>query len=346
MSESRLIIATNNNNEGCAIVNWTQVPDNEIRYNTNDKEEVMKAKSKERKRCKVAEQAWQEEQAWLEAKRVAREQAEAERAEREKAERIAWEAEEQRVCKDEERRKAKEEREAERRCKAEAGKGDEAGASGSEASEVKKVVMDPSCMRCAWAQVVCKFLVDGNKKRVACVRCNQSKGKCWWPGDGKDSEASPKVASKVDKGKKQKADDGTPEPGLSQKKRAKSKLTKVLETDEPEVGGSRVRKAGAGGFPGLEDKLKWLIDVTGLIANNLVGLFEAHETVAKNSGRITNALEAMLNESYGFSMAVSPSDLGSSELNSNKLHEEAKWLKAHGKDEEEESKEEDESMAE
>ncbi|KIO11373.1 hypothetical protein M404DRAFT_20820 [Pisolithus tinctorius Marx 270] len=338
MSDSRPIAATDNDDEGWVVIDWTQLPDDDIRYDTDDEEEVMKAKAKERKRRKAAEQAWQEEQARLEAKRAAREKA--------KTERIAQEAKEQRVCEEEERCKAKEEREAKRRCKAKAGKGDEARAGGSKAGEVKKVVMDPGCTRCARAQVVCEFLVDGNKKRVACVCCNQSKGKCWWPGDGKDSEAGPKVASKANKGKKRKADNGTPEPGPSQKKRAKSKPTEVLEIDEPEVGGSGVRKAGAGRFPGLEDKLEWLIDVAGLIANNLVGLFEAHEAVAENSGRIADTLEAMLDESYGFGMAMSPSDLGSSELDSNKLHEEAEWLKTHGEDEEEESGGEDEPMAE
>ncbi|KIN95088.1 hypothetical protein M404DRAFT_34479 [Pisolithus tinctorius Marx 270] len=299
MSDSRPITATDNDDEGQVVIDWTQLPDDDIRYDTDDEEEVMK-----------------EEQAQLEAERVVREKAETER--------IAWEAEEQR---------------------AEAGKGDEARADGSEASKVKKVVMDPSCTCCARAQVICKFLVDSNKKQVACVRCNQSKGKCRWPGDGKDSEAGPKVASKADKGKKRKADDGMPEPGLSQKKRVKLKPTKVLEIDKPEVGGSGARKARAGRFLGLEDKLERLIDVAGLIANNLAGLFEAHEAVAENSGRIADALEAMLDESYGFGMAVSPSDSGSSKLDSDELHEEAEWLKTHGEDEEEESGGEDEPMA-
>ncbi|KIN96094.1 hypothetical protein M404DRAFT_33573 [Pisolithus tinctorius Marx 270] len=328
MSDSRPISTTGNNDEGRVVIDWSQVSDDAIRYDTNNKEEMMRAKAKERKRRKVAEQARREEQARLEAERVAREQAEAERAEREKVERVAQEAKEQRVCEDEERRKAEEEREAD------------------EAGEVKKVVMDPSCMRCAQAQVICEFLVDSNKKRVACVHCNQSKGKCWWPGDGKDSEAGPKVASKADKGKKRKADDGTPKPGPSQKKRVKSKPTEVLEINEPEVGGSGARKAGAGGFPGLEDKLERLIDVAGLIANNLAGLFEAHEAVAENSGRIADALEAMLDKSYSFGMAMSPSDSGSSELDSDELREEAGWLKTHSEDEEEESGGEDESMAE
>ncbi|KIN99664.1 hypothetical protein M404DRAFT_30333 [Pisolithus tinctorius Marx 270] len=332
MSDSRLITVTDNNDKGQVIIDWTQVPDDNIRYDTDDEEEVMKAKVKERKRQKVAKQAQQEEQARLEAERVAREQ--------DKAERIVQEAEEQRAFEEEEKCRAEEEKEAEWKCKAKANKGDEAG------GEVKKVVMDPSCTRCTQVQVVCEFLVDGNKKQVACMRCNLSKGKCRWLGDRKDTEASPKVTSKANKGKKRKADDGTPKPGLSQKKRAKSKPTEVLEIDKPEVGGSGVRKAGAGGFLGLEDKLERLIDITGLIANNLVGLFEAHEAMAENSGRITDMLEAMLDESYGFGMAVSPSDSGSSELNSDKLCKEAEWLKTHGKDEEEESKGEDESMAE
>ncbi|KIN94062.1 hypothetical protein M404DRAFT_35434 [Pisolithus tinctorius Marx 270] len=345
MSESRPITATDKNNEGRVVVDWTQVSDDAIRYDTDDKEEVMKAKSKERKRRKVAEQARQEEQARLETKRVERERIEAERAEREKAkaEKAVQEAEERRVRKEEERW------EAEHKCKAEAGKSDEAGAggtSGEPGGEVKRVVMDPGCTHCTRAQVICEFLIDGNKKRVACVHCNQSKGKCRWPGDGKDAEAGPKATTKADKGKKRKADKESPEPRPSQKKQAKSKLTEVLEIDEPETGGSGERKAIAGGFSGLEDKLERLIDVVGLITNNLAGLFKAHETVAENSGRITDTLEAMLDESYGFSMAVSPLDSGSSELNSEELHGEAEWLKAHSKDEEEESKVEDESVAE
>ncbi|KIO08764.1 hypothetical protein M404DRAFT_22628 [Pisolithus tinctorius Marx 270] len=346
MSDSRPITVTDKNDKGRVVIDWTQVLDDAIRYDTDDEEEVMKAKSKERKRRKAAEQAQQEEQAQLEeqarleAKRVEREWIEAKRAEREKAEaeKAAWEAEERRVCEEEERWEAE----------AEASKSDEAGAggaSGEPGGEVKRVVMDPGCTCCTQAQVVCEFLVDGNKKRVACVRCNQSKGKCRWPGDRKDAEASPKATTKADKGKKQKADEELPEPGPSQKKWVKSKPTEVLEIDEPEAGGSGERKAGAGGFSGLEDKLEQLIDIVGLIANNLAGLFKAHETVAKNSGRIANVLEAMLDKSYGFGMAVSPSDSGSSELDSDELHEEAEWLKAHGEDEEEESEVEDESMA-
>ncbi|KIO03583.1 hypothetical protein M404DRAFT_26892 [Pisolithus tinctorius Marx 270] len=345
MSDSRPIAATDKNDEGQVVVDWTQVSDDAIRYDTDDEEEVMKAKSKERKRRKAAEQARREEQARLEAERVERERIEAERAEREKAEaeKAVREAKERRVREEEERR------EAERKRKAEAGKSDEAGAggvSGEPGGEVKRVVMDPGCTRCTQAQVVCEFLVDGNKKRVACMCCNQSKGKCRWPGDGKDAEAGPKAATKADKGKKQKANEESPEPGPSQKKRAKSKPTEVLEIDESKTGGSGEKKAIAGGFSGLEDKLERLIDVVGLIANNLAGLFEAHETVAENSSRIADVLEAMLDESYSFGMAVSPSDSGSSELDSEELRREAEWLKTHGEDEEEESEVEDESMAE
>ncbi|KIO14429.1 hypothetical protein M404DRAFT_18591 [Pisolithus tinctorius Marx 270] len=322
MSESRPIVTANNNNKGCAIIDWTQVPDDEIRYNTEDKEEVMKANLKERKRHKAAEQAQQEEQAWLEAKRVAKEQAKAKRAEREKAERIVWEAKEQRVHEEEERHKAKEEREAKQRCKAKAGKGDEAGAGGSKAGKVKKVVMDPGCMCCAWAQVICEFLMDGNKKQVACVHCNQSKGKCQWPGDRKDAKASPKAI----KGKKRKVDEDNAEAGPSMQKwvRTSVRPTEVLDLDEFEAGGSRAKEASAARYLGLENKLD---------------LFELHETVVENSGQIADALELLLDQSYGFRMAVSPSD-------SNKLCKEAEWLKTHGEDEEEESEGEDESMAE
>ncbi|KIO00007.1 hypothetical protein M404DRAFT_29836 [Pisolithus tinctorius Marx 270] len=344
MSESRLISMTGNNEEGPALVDWTQVSDDAIQYDTNDEEETMRAKAKERKRRKAAEQARREEQARLEAERVERERIEAERAEREKAEaeKAAREAEERRAHEEEERW------EAERKRRAEASKSDEAGAggaSGEPGGEVKRVVMDPSCTRCTRAQVVCEFLVDGNKKRVACMRCNQSKGKCRWPGDGKDAEAGPKAATKADKGKKRKADEESPEPGPSQKKRAKSKPIEVLEIDEPEARGSGLREAGAERYSGLENKLERLIEAAGLIANNLASLFELHETAVKNSGRIADALEAMLDESYGFSMAVSPSDSGSSELDSEEMREEAEWLKAHGEDEEE-SEGEDESMAE
>ncbi|KIO14772.1 hypothetical protein M404DRAFT_17627 [Pisolithus tinctorius Marx 270] len=304
MSESRPISMTGNDDKGRVVVNWTQVADDAIRYDTDDEEEVMKAKVKERKRRKAAEQAQQEEQARLEAERVAREQAEAER--------IVREAKEQRAHKEEEKCRAEEEKEAERKHKAEADKGDEA------RGEVRKVVMDPGCTRCSRAKVTCEFLVDGNKKRVACVQCNLSKGKCQWPGDGKDAEAGPKA--KANKGKKWKANEETPEPGPSQKKQAKSRPTQTLEIDEPEAGGSGLREAGT------------------------ESLFELHETVVENSGRIADALESLLDESYSFSMAVSPSDSGSSELDSKEMHKEAEWLKAHGKDEEE-SKGEDEAMA-
>ncbi|KIO01297.1 hypothetical protein M404DRAFT_28837 [Pisolithus tinctorius Marx 270] len=334
MSDSRPIDAANNS-EGQVVVDWAQVPDDNIRYDTDDEEEVMRAKAKERKRRKAAEQARRVEQAWLEAERAAREQAEAERAARERAEaeRTEREAEEKKVHEEEEKR------EAERKRKATTSKGDEAGASGEAGGEVKRVVMVPGCTRCAHAQVVCEFVVDGNKKRVACVRCNLSKGKCRWPGDGKDTEAGPKI--KADKGKKRKADEETPEPGPSQKKRAKSKAVEVLEINEPEAGGSGLREAGTERYSGLENKLERLIEAAGLIANNLASLFELHETAVENSGRIADALE-----SYGFGVAVSPSDSGSSELDSDELHEEAEWMKAHSKNEEEESEGEDENMAE
>ncbi|KIO07272.1 hypothetical protein M404DRAFT_23734 [Pisolithus tinctorius Marx 270] len=317
MSDSRLTIAANNNDKG-RVVDWAQVPDDNIWYNTDDEEEVMRVKAKERKRRKAAEQAWAE-----------KEKAEAKKAEQE--------AEEKRVHEEEEKREA------------EAGKSDEAsagGASGEAGGEVKRVVMDPGCTRCTWAQVVCEFLIDSNKKRVACICCNLSKGKCWWPGDGKDVEAGPKAATKADKGKKRKADEGSPEPGPSQKKWAKSKPTEVLEIDEPEAGGSGEREASAKRYSGLENKLERLIEAVGLIANNLASLFELHETVVKNSGCIADALESLLDESYGFGMAVSPSDSGSSELDSEELHEEAEWLRTHGEDEEEETEGEDEAMAE
>ncbi|KIN97131.1 hypothetical protein M404DRAFT_32592 [Pisolithus tinctorius Marx 270] len=336
MSDLRPISMTGNNNEGQVVIDWTQVSDDAIRYDTDDKEETMRVKAKERKRQKVAEQARREEQARLEAERVAREQAKAERAEREKVKRVAQEAEEQRVHEDEEKCRAKEEKEAEQKRKAETRKGSEAG------GEVKRVVMDPGCTRCTRANTICEFLVDGNKKQVACIRCNQSKGKCQWPGDGKDAEAGPKA--KADKGKKWKADEEMPEPGPSQKKWAKSKPIEVLEINEPKARGSRLREASAERYSGLENKLERLIKAVGLIANNLASLFELHETAVENSGWIADALKAMLNESYGFGMAVSPSDSGSSELDSEEMHEEAEWLKAHGEDEEE-SEGEDESMA-
>ncbi|KIO00536.1 hypothetical protein M404DRAFT_29459 [Pisolithus tinctorius Marx 270] len=243
----------------------------------------------------------------------ARERAEAERAERE--------AEEKKACEEEEKR------EAECKCKARAGKGDEAGTSGEAGGEVKQVVMDPGCTHCACAQVVCEFVVDSNKKHIACVRCNQSKGKCQWPGDGKDTEASPKI--KADKGKKRKADEETPEPGPSQKKQAKTSVRpiEVLDLNETEASGSGVKEAR-------------------LIANNLASLFELHKTTVENSGCIADALELLLDESYGYRMAVSPSDSGSSELDSDELRKEAEWLKNHGEDEEGEAEGEDEDMAE
>ncbi|KIO02721.1 hypothetical protein M404DRAFT_27633 [Pisolithus tinctorius Marx 270] len=315
MSESRLTTMIDNNNKGQVVINWTQVSDDAIRYETDDEEEMMRAKAKERKR-------------------VAREQAEAKR--------IAWEAEEERACEEEERCKAEEEREAEQRHKAK--EGDEARASSSEAAGVKKVVMDPSCTCCAWAKTICEFAVDGNKKCIACVHCNLSKGKCCWPRDGKDNEASPKV--KANKGKKRKPDDEMPEPRPSQKKRAKSKAVEVLEIDEHKTGRSGAGKAGAAMSSGLEEKLERLIDTAGMIANNLAGLFELQEATVENSGHIADALKLLLNESYGYGMAVSPSDSGSSELNSDEMCEEAKWLKTHSKDKEEETKGEDEAMAE
>ncbi|KIN96812.1 hypothetical protein M404DRAFT_32951 [Pisolithus tinctorius Marx 270] len=299
----------------------------------------MKAKSKERKRRKAAEQARREEQAWLEAKRVAREQA--------KAERIAWEAEEQRAREEEERCRAEEEKEAECKRKAGAGKSSEAGAGGNETgSEVKKVVMDPSCTRCARANIVCEFIVDGNKKHVACVRCNLSKGKCRWPGDGKDAEAGPK-ARRTDKGKKRKAEEENAEARPSNQKwvRTSVRPTEVLDLDELKASGSRMKEAGVARYSGLENKLERLIEAMGLIANNLASLFELHKTAVENSGHIADVLESILDESYGFRMAVSPLDSGSSELDSDELHEEAEWLKNHSEDEEEESEGEDESMA-
>ncbi|KIN98068.1 hypothetical protein M404DRAFT_31629 [Pisolithus tinctorius Marx 270] len=275
----------------------------------------MRAKAKERKQRKAAEQAWQEEQARLEAERVAREQAEAERAERERVE-AEWEAK----CK----------------CKAKATKGDEAGAGSGEAAEVKKVVMDPGCTCCTWAKTTCEFLVDGNKKQVTCI----------W--DGKDTEAGPKAIPKVDKGKKRKADNEMPEPGPSQKKQAKLKAVEVLDVDKPKTSGNGVRMAGTGEFLGLESKLKWLIDIAGLIANNLAGLFELHEAMVENLGCIADALELIINKSYSFGVVVTPLDSGSSELSLDELHEVAAWLQAEAKGEEEEEEEtegEDEPMA-
>ncbi|KIN97972.1 hypothetical protein M404DRAFT_31803 [Pisolithus tinctorius Marx 270] len=304
MSDSRPISTTGNNEEGRVIVDWTQVLDDAIRYNTDDEEETMRRVERE----------------WIETKR---------------AEKAAQEAEERRACEEEERW------EAECRHKAEAGKGDEAG------GEVKKVVMDPGCTCCTQAQVICKFVVDGNKKRMACVRCNLLKGKCCWPGDGKDAEASPK-AGRTDKGKKWQANEENAEAGPSTQKQARTSArpTEVLDLDEIEAGGSGVKEAGVARYLGLEDKLKRLIDMAGLIANNLASLFELHETAVENSGHITDALKSILDESYSFRMVVSPLDSGSSELDSDELCEEAEWLKNHGEDEEEESEGEDESMAE
>ncbi|KIO02939.1 hypothetical protein M404DRAFT_27564 [Pisolithus tinctorius Marx 270] len=315
MSKSRPITMTDKNDEGWVVVDWTQVSDDAIRYDTDDEEEVMKAKSKERKR----------------RKRVEREKIEAKRAEKEKAEaeKAVQEAEERRACEEEERQEAK------HRCKAEAG------------GEVKKVVMDPGCTHCTRAQVVCEFVIDGNKKHMACVHCNLSKGKCRWPRDGKDTEASPK-AGRTDEGKKRKAEDENTEARPSNQKwaRTSARPTEVLDLDELKAGGSGMKEASVARYLGLENKLKRLIEAAGLIANNLASLFELHETMVKNLGCIANVLESILDESYSFGMAVSPLDSGSSELDSDELREEAKWLKNHSEDEEEESEGEDESMAE
>ncbi|KIO03930.1 hypothetical protein M404DRAFT_26541 [Pisolithus tinctorius Marx 270] len=278
MSELRLITATDNDDEGWVIIDWTQMPDDDIRYDTDDKEEVMK------------------EQAWLEA------------------ERIVWDAEEQRAREEEERCRAEEEKEAKCKHKAEAGKSSEARASGNENGEVRKVVMDPS-----------------NKKHVTCVQCNLSKGKCCWPRDGKDAKASPK-ARKADKGKKRKAEEENAKARPSNQKQVRTsvRLTKVLDLDELEAGGSRMKEASMARYSGLENKLD---------------LFKLHETVVENSGCIADALKSLLNESYGYGMAVSPLDSGSSELDSDELHKEAEWLRTPGKDNEEETKGEDEAMA-
>ncbi|KIN96779.1 hypothetical protein M404DRAFT_33002 [Pisolithus tinctorius Marx 270] len=256
MSDSRPITTTDNNSEGQVMVDWTQVLDDAIKYDTNNEEETMRAKAKERKWCKAAKQAWWEEQAWLEAERVERERVEAKR----------------------------EEKEAEQKHKAKAEKGDEAGAGSSEAAGVEKVVMEPSCTHCTQAKTVCEFLMDGNKKQVTCIWCNQSKGKCQWPGDRKDTKTGPKATTKVDKGKKQKANEELPEPRPSKKKWAKSKSVEVLDIDKPKASGSGARKAGAGYFSGLEEKLEWLINTTGMIANNLASLYNLHKTTVNNSG--------------------------------------------------------------
>ncbi|KIN96571.1 hypothetical protein M404DRAFT_33066 [Pisolithus tinctorius Marx 270] len=249
MSESRPITVTDKNDEGWVVIDWTQVSDDAIRYDTDNEEEAERV-----------------EREWIEAKRAEREKA--------KAEKAAQEAEERRVHEEEERW------EAEHKCKAKAGKSDEAGTggtSGEAGGEVKRVVMDPSCTHCTWVQVVCKFHVDSNKKRVACMHCNQSKGKCQWLGDGKDAKATPKAAPKANKGKKRKANDEMPEPGPSKKKvKAVDKLLEVLDVDEGKTSGSRLRGPGVAALLGLEDKLEHLIDIAGLIANNLVGLFECH----------------------------------------------------------------------
>ncbi|KIO15007.1 hypothetical protein M404DRAFT_17856 [Pisolithus tinctorius Marx 270] len=162
----------------------------------------------------------------------------------------------------------------------------------------------------------------------------------------KDAKASLKAAGRVNKGKKWKVDKETPEPGPSKKwVKVSVKLIKVLDLNEPKAGGSRLRESNAVQYSGLEGKLNWLIDAMGLIANNLASLFKLHKTAVENSSQITGVLEALLNESYGFRMVVSPADLGSSELDSNELCKEADWLKTHSKDEEEEAKGEDETMA-
>ncbi|KIO00518.1 hypothetical protein M404DRAFT_29429 [Pisolithus tinctorius Marx 270] len=295
MSASRPITTTNDNSEGQVVIDWTQVSQDTIKYNTDDEEETMRAKAKERKRQKAAEQACQEEQAWLEAERSGR----GPRPEREAEEKKAYNEE---------------------RWEAETSKGDEAGTGGTggeAGGEVKWVVMDPVCTCCAWAKVVCEFLVDGNKKSVACMCCNLSKGK--------DAKASPK-ARRVNKGKKWKADEENAEARPSKQKWAKmsARPTKVLDLDEPEASRSRLRETGADKYLGLEDKLRCLIDMVGLIANNLASLFKLHETAVENSGCITDALKSLLDKSYSFRMAVSPSDLGSSELDSKELHKEAK----------------------
>ncbi|KIN96359.1 hypothetical protein M404DRAFT_33334 [Pisolithus tinctorius Marx 270] len=145
---------------------------------------------------------------------------------------------------------------------------------------------------------------------------------------------------KADKGKKQKTDKENAKARPSNQKwaRMSSRPIEVLDLGEPEASAAR--------YSGLENKLERLIEAVGLIANNLASLFKLHKTVVENSGRIADVLEALLDELYSFSVAVSPSDSGSSELDSDELCEEAEWLKAHSKDEEEESEGEDESMAE
>ncbi|KIO15008.1 hypothetical protein M404DRAFT_17858 [Pisolithus tinctorius Marx 270] len=204
-----------------------------------------------------------------------------------------------------------------------------------------------SCTHCAWAQVVCEFLMDSNKKWVACVWCNQSKGKCQWPRDRKDAKAGLKVTGKVNKGKKWKVNKENTEAGPSKQKWAKTsvRLVEILDLNEPKAGRSGLKEASVARYSALESKLKQLIEATGLIANNLASLFKLHETAVENLGlgQITNTLESKLDKSYGFRVAVTPSDLGSSKLNSDELHEEAEWLQAEG--EEEEAEGEDENMA-
>ncbi|KIO11700.1 hypothetical protein M404DRAFT_20319 [Pisolithus tinctorius Marx 270] len=179
--------------------------------------------------------------------------------------------------------------------------------------------MDPGCTRCAWAQTVCEFIVDGNKKRIACMRCNLSKGKCRWPGDGKDTEASPKAV----KGKKRKVkENAEARPSTQKWVKTSARPIKVLDLDETEASRSGVKEASTARYSGLEGKLKRLIEAMGLIANNLASLFELHKTVVKNSGCIADALEAIIDESFGFGVAVTPLDLGSSELDLDELHEE------------------------
>ncbi|KIN98414.1 hypothetical protein M404DRAFT_31418 [Pisolithus tinctorius Marx 270] len=148
------------------------------------------------------------------------------------------------------------------------------------------------------------------------MQCNLSKGKCHWPRDRKDAEASPKAV----KGKKRKVNEDNTEARPCMQKWAKTsvRLTEVLDLDEFEA--SRT--------------------------NDLAGLFELQEAMVEHSGHIADALESLLDESYGFGMVVSPSDSGSSELDSDELCEEADWLKNHSEDEEGEAKGEDEDMAE
>ncbi|KIO05565.1 hypothetical protein M404DRAFT_25291 [Pisolithus tinctorius Marx 270] len=166
--------------------------------------------------------------------------------------------------------------------------------------------MDPGCTCCTQAKTICK---------------------CLWPGDGKDAESSPKADRRADKGKKRKVDEENAEAGPSKQKWVKmsARMTEVLDLDKPEAGRSRMREGSTDRYFGLEDRLEHLINVAGLIANNLASLFELHETAVENLGYIADVLESLLDESYSFGMAVSPSDSGSSELDSEELHEAAKW---------------------